>query len=127
MSSFTDPPNGGKAPIRPPLRLIHPAPADPPPKKRRGRGPRPSAFTPEEERVARAALNTARQLFGSWKKLARALHFARGTLEHVGCGTFAPSPDLVVRLAKLLRVPIDSIITPIFGVVQPRPGPDGAA
>ena len=49
MPSFTQPPSGGKGPIRPPLRLVHPAPPSPP---RRGRKP-PFAndlWTAEEER-----------------------------------------------------------------------------
>lgn len=93
---------------RPPLRLVHPAPP-PVPKARY----RPPLFTPEEEARLRAALKGARPLFGTWARLAEAMHVHPKHLQSVSgpkgrvCGTIA------VRLAKVLGKPLDALTRPL--------------
>lgn len=111
MGSFTDPPSGGKGPIRPPLRLVHPSP---PPKPRR-RPRRPSPFTAEEEARLRAALRHARALFGTWGCLADAMHARLETVHRAARGGARVSGTIAIQLAKALGKPLESLYAP------PRP------
>jgi len=73
MPKLTDPPDGGKAVIRSPLRLVHPAPP-PKPKRRRGTArPVEDVFTAEEVAKLRLAIDNARKRFGSLRRLADAM------------------------------------------------------
>lgn len=108
MASFTDPPNGGKGQIRPPLRLVHPAPPQPPPRRRPGARP-PSPFTDAENARLRAALLSARRAFSTWACLAAALYTTEGSVRHAAHGHKRVTPDMAVRLAKALGKPLESL------------------
>lgn len=89
------------------LRLVHPSPPRPTgPKRRHNPGP---TFTPEEEARVRAALRRTRSLFGTWACLADALYLAPDTPEDVAAGRQRVSGDIVVRLAKALGKPVESL------------------
>jgi hypothetical protein len=104
MSLSHDPPDGGKKPIRPPLRLVHPSPPQTPPKPYR----RTPTFTAEEQARLRAALKNARWLFGTWGCLAAAMRVRLKRVERVARGdTF--TADLAVRLARALGKPLESL------------------
>jgi len=107
MSTFTDPPNGGNAVIRPPLRLVHPAPPKPP-KTRHQRG---ATFTADEVSRLRAVLRNARAMFGTWGRAAIALRVPEGALRKAA-NTRPVSADLAVRLARALGKPLEALIRP---------------
>jgi hypothetical protein len=117
MPSSHEPPIGGKIPIRPPLRLVHPAkPKEP----RRGRK-RPfhcDIFTADEQRLLRASLKTARGLFGTWPCLADALRMSLAGLAFAAQGRVPVSPALAVRLSRALGVPFEALLRPGLRVVR---------
>lgn len=107
MGSFTDPPSGGKGPIRPPLRLVHPSP--PPTPRSRGRRHEADLWTAEEQARLRAALKTARTLFGTWACLADAMRVPRDSVKHAAAGRHGVSAAIAVRLARALGKPLESL------------------
>jgi hypothetical protein len=115
MPSSHEPPTGGKIPIRPALRLVHPAKLkEPRPKERRHES---RVFSPEEQRLLRASLNTARGLFGSWSCLADAMRVPVKTVERAVGGRYPVSAALAVRLSRALGVPLSALITPGLRIV----------
>src|SRR5690348_6283324 len=98
MPSSHEPPNGGKIPIRPALRLVHPAkPKEPKPKLPRHES---RIFTDEERRMLRASLKTARGLFGTWACLADAMRVPKQTVMNAAYGGRNFSPAVAVRLSR---------------------------
>lgn len=77
--------------------------------KRRQRHRMGATFTPEEENRIKAALRRARTLFGTWACLADAIRVAPATPEDVVAGRQRISGDIVVRLARALAVPVESL------------------
>lgn len=85
MSSFVDPPRGGKAVIRPPhLRLVHPAPPTPPRRRRGVAKPVEDVFTPAEVARLRLAFTNALDRFRTWERLAEAMGVHRDTVRGAG-------------------------------------------
>lgn len=112
MPSSHEPPSGGKIPIRPPLRLVHPAPVQPPPRRTRGghkRAHHLDVFSPEEQARLLAALRNARFLLGTWRCLADAMRVPLKGLEHVYRGRSPVSAAIAVRLARALGVSVESL------------------
>lgn len=72
----------------------------------------PPIFTPEETGRLRAAFNNARQTFGSWHRLGEALHVTYKAVISVGHAKRPVSPGLVIRLARMLGVTVDSLCRP---------------
>lgn len=68
-----------------------------------------ATFTPDEESRIRVALRNARALFGTWACLADALRVAKDTPEDVAHGRQRVSGDIVVRLARALGKPVESL------------------
>ncbi len=109
MPTFTEPPNGGKGQIRPPLlRLVHPAP--PPAKRRRRHEGR--VFTTEEHARARAALNGARARWRTWKELGEAMGCSPDVLRKAARRGVV-STAIVLRLCFLLNVSPQVLLAPI--------------
>ncbi len=104
MSLSHDPPNGGKKPIRPPLRLVHPSSPKPPPK-----GRKPPWFSHDESSRVRAALRHARVLFGGWAPCAAAMYLGKEAVIAVATGRKSVSPGVALRLARALGVPLESL------------------
>jgi len=99
------------------LSLVHPAPAgnatDPP--RRRHGGPRSSCLTltVEETTHFRAALrNVAKLHFGTFVKLAGALGVPVKTLGQALSRKSPPSAVLVLRVARLAKVPVEAMLYP---------------
>ena len=95
------------------LTLVHPAPAGngtDPPRRRRGGTRSPClSLTVEEATHFRAALrNVARLYF----KLAGALGVPVKTLAQALCRKSPPSAALVLRVARLAKVPVESLLYP---------------
>ena len=109
MPSFTDPPRGGKGPIRLPLRLVHPAPPSPP-RRGRKRIHANDLFTPEELRRLRAAFRNAREKFGSWPRLCKAMGVGYQPVKDAVAGRHRVSGALAIRLARALGVPLESLL-----------------
>jgi hypothetical protein len=65
---------------------------------------------------------------GGWEKLATAMQCACGTLQHAAGGRrWGVSPALAIRLCRVTGFSLDDVLRPGLRVVEPRPGPDGAA
>lgn len=129
MPSFTDPPSGGKGPIRPPLRLVHPART--PARKRRRPKHDGRVFAAEEQAKLRVALAVARDRFGGLRKLAAALDVAENTICAAIKGrAWGFSAALAVRLVRVAGVSLDDIIRPGLRLVRgvcPTCGRGGAS
>lgn len=95
--------------MKPPhLRLVT-AELKPPARKRRG--PVPPLFNDEQARLVRAAIKTARGLFGSYGCLAAAMYMSKGAVMHAAYGGTITG-DLAIRLARALGVPLEALTTP---------------
>lgn len=107
MRDDTRPPRDGKDPpaIRPPLRLVHPAPPKAPTTKGRRRAP---TFSPEESDRIRAALKNARAMFGTWACLADAMRLRSKRIETIAHGATVTG-DVAVKLARALGKPLESL------------------
>lgn len=124
MPKLTDPPDGGKAVIRPPLRLVHPAPP-PKPKRRRGTArPVEDVFTAEEVAKLRLAMENASKRLGSWRALADAMGVHHDTA--YGAGRYRTlTAGVAYRFAKATGTTIEAILTSTLHVVRASEG--GAA
>jgi hypothetical protein len=123
MPTFTDPPSGGKAVIRPPLRLVHPAP---PPKPRRRRGvarPVEDVFDAADVAKLRLAIDNARARFGSWERLAEAMGVHRDTVRLAGV-RHTLTAGVAYRFTRATGTTIETLLTSTLRVV---PREDGAA
>lgn len=111
MRDDTRPPRDGKdpSPVRA-LRLVHPSPPKPP--KRRYRRGGPPLWAPEEAARLRAALRTARTMFGTWACAADALYVVETTLIAAANGRAPVSGNIAVRLARALGKPLDALLRP---------------
>ena len=107
MRDDTRPPREGQdlPAIRPPLRLVHPAPPKPPRAKHRRPAP---PFTAEEESRIRAALTTSRCTFGTWVALASAMGLDVAYVYHVKASRRLTG-DFAIRLARALGKPLESL------------------
>src|SRR5690242_19508562 len=99
------------------LTLVHPAPAGnatDPPRGRRGRPRAPClSLTADEATHFRAALrNVAKLHFGTYVKLAAALGVPAKTLGQALGRRSPPSAALVLRVARLVKVPVESLLYP---------------
>ena len=103
MSLSHDPPNGGKKPIRPPLRLVHPSSPKP-----LSKGRKPAIFAPDETARIRAALVSSRRTFGTWVALASAMGLDVAYVYHVKASRRLTG-DFAIRLARALGVPLESL------------------
>lgn len=126
----TDPPVVGQNPRRfiPLLHLVHPAP--PPSPRRKPQRPRHEGrvFTAEEQARLRLALKNAAKAAGGWEKLATAMQCGEATLLHAASGRrWGVSAALAIRLSRVTGFSLDDLLRPGLRVVEPRPGPDGAA
>lgn len=125
MSSFTDPPTGGKAAIRTPLRLVHPAP---PPKPRRRRGvarPVEDVFTDAERARLRLAIDNARRCVGGWHRLAEAMGVHVDTVRLAGV-RHTLSAGVAYRFARATGTTIEALLTSTLHVA-PAPTAGGVA
>lgn len=124
MSKLTDPPDGGKAVIRSPLRLVHPAPP-PKPKRRRGVArPVEDVFTAEEVAKLRLAIDNARKHLRGWQPLADAMGVHLDTLR--GAGRYRTlTAGVAYRFARATGTTIEAILTSTLHVVRTSEG--GAA
>jgi len=68
-------------------------------------------LTAEEQERVRAALHYLRMRFGGWYSLARALHFEETTLCHASRGRRTVTPTMAFRVARLVKVSIDDLLT----------------
>lgn len=101
-----DPPNARRN-----LRLVQPkSPQKQDDSGRRQRHRIGSTFTPDEEARIRAALKSARWLFGSWGCLASALRVSENTPLETASGRHRVSGDVAVRLAKALGKPLEALL-----------------
>jgi hypothetical protein len=89
---------------------------------------RASDLTPKEQANVRTALAFLRFRFGTVTPLAKALKFKEASLKHVREGR-AVSASLAFRVARLVNVPIDDLLTGKFPAPGTCPhcgrGPDG--
>ena len=125
MPSLTDPPNGGKGQIRPPLRLVHPAP---PPKRRRRRGvarPVEDVFTDAEVARLRLAIENARKLLGGWQRLADAMGVHVDTVRLAGV-RHTLTAGVAYRFARATGTTIEVLLASTLHVA-PVPTAGGAA
>lgn len=106
MPSFHEPPDGGKIPIRLPLRLVHPKPPQTPKKKERPHGSR--LFTTEEHGRLRAALRAAARAMGTQECLADAMRVSFATIK--AAARKGVSAALAIRLARVLGVPLEALL-----------------
>lgn len=118
MPSFTDPPSGGKGPIRPPLRLVRPTPPSPPRRPRHeGR-----VFTREEQEKLRATLRNLRTRWGTWAALAAVLGCSPGVLRKAAARTLPVSAAVVLRLCVTLRCAPQALLEGLRAVATPSAG-----
>lgn len=121
MRSLTDPPNGGKGQIRPPLKLVHPAPPKEPKKRRRRH--EASVFTAEEQAKLRVSLGVARRAHGGRTRLAAAMGCSVNALKSAESGRpHGFSAALAIRLARVAGVSLDEIIRPGLRAVPQKDG-----
>lgn len=117
MPSLTDPPNGGKGQIRPPLRLVHPAP---PPKPRRRRGtarPVEDVFNDAEVARLRLAIHNARKRLGGWQHLADAMGVHVDTVRLAGV-RHTLSAGVAYRFARTTGTTIEALLASTLRVVS---------
>lgn len=94
------------------LRLVHPAkPARDAPRGRRARH-ETALFTAEEAARLRAAIKHARTLFGTFACLADAMRMPKDTVMDAAHGRNRVSGALVIRLARALGKPVESLYRP---------------
>lgn len=118
MSFSHDPPNGGKAAIRSPLRLVHPAP---PPKPRRRRGVARAVedvFTDVEVARLRLAIGNARTRFGGWERLAEAMGVHHDTVRLAGV-RHTLAAGVAYRFARTTGTTIEA---PLASALRVSPG-----
>jgi transcriptional regulator with XRE-family HTH domain len=67
-------------------------------------------LTEKEQRAVRTALRFLRWRTGAWLPLAKALRLTPSGIEKIVNGRRAVTPKLVVRIARLVEVPIDDLL-----------------
>lgn len=75
-------------------------------------------LTADEQERVRNALFFLRAKFGTWKSIARLLHFEEVTLKQIAGGTRTVTASLAFRIARIVNVKIDDLIGGQF----PEPG-----
>ena len=123
MSSIVEPPSGGKGQIRPPLRLVHPAPPQPPRRRRGVAHPVEDVFTAEEVARLRLAISNARTRLGSWERLADAMGVHVDTVRLAGV-RHTLTAGVAYRFARATGTTIETLLTSKLHVVHSA---DGAA
>jgi hypothetical protein len=108
------------------LRIVDPAPGgqgtDPPAGRRRTRTGALS-LTEDEVRHLRAATRNIARSYGGLAGLARALGVHPGILTRKR----RPSPGLAVALARLTRIPVETLLSgKLAAVPSPAPAPPSA-
>jgi hypothetical protein len=123
MPSFHDPPSGGKAVIRSPLRLVHPAPPPTPKRRARHEG---RVFTRDEQELLRATLRNLRARWGTWTALAAVLECSPDVLSKAADRRIQVSAAVVLRLCFVLRRAPQDLVEGLRAVPSP-PSPKGGA
>jgi hypothetical protein len=121
MGSFTDPPSGGKGPIRPPLRLVHPAPPSTPTRRRPRHEGR--VFTRDEQDALRATLRNLRAQWGTWNALAAHLDCSPTVLRKAAARHVQVSAAVALRLCVALRCAPQDLVTGLRAVPSPGGAP----
>lgn len=75
-------------------------------------------LTADEQKNIRAALAHLRKRVGGWEALGRVLHYDGASLIHVVACRKNASPTMAFRIARLVKVGIDDLLTGKF----PPPG-----
>jgi hypothetical protein len=75
-------------------------------------------LTTQEQTNIRTALKFLRGRFGTWELVAKALRFGDSTVGNVIHGHNAASVVVAFRIARLVKVPVDDVISGKF----PAPG-----
>ena len=72
----------------------------------------------DEQEHVRNALHFLRAKFGTWKSIARTLHFEEVTVIQIANGTRTVTASMAFRLARVLAVGVDDLVGGRF----PEPG-----
>ena len=91
------------------LKLVRP---DAPKSARRSYRRRPPVFSPAETLRLRAALRSARSLFGSFACAADAMYLTYAAVNDAAAGRVDISAEMAVRLARALGKPLDALTRP---------------
>jgi len=75
-------------------------------------------LTAQEQGHVRTALKFLRARLGGWRPLAKVLRFGESTVGNIAAGHKAPSVAVAFRIARLVKVPVDDVLTGKF----PPPG-----
>jgi hypothetical protein len=119
MPTFTEPPTGGKGQIRPPLRLVHPAPPSPPRRRRGVASHVEDVFNDAEVARLRLAFDNARRAWGSWERLAEAMGVHRDTVRLAGM-RHTLTAGVAFRFARATGTTIEALLSAKLHVVEPR-------
>ena len=109
MSDIPRPPRKGQDPPARHLRLVQ----DTPRPERRPYHQRPPVFTEAETLRLRAAIRTARALFGTWGCAGAAMYVISRTLRDAATGRKPVTAEVAVRLARALGKPLDALLRPL--------------
>lgn len=93
------------------LRLVG---APKPPKRRGQRRPNRlgvDVFSHEEGQRIRALIVNLRRTWGSYTKIAEAIEVCPESVKWVATGRRRPSPALAILVARLARVPLESVLS----------------
>lgn len=71
-------------------------------------------FTLAEQECLRNALYYCRAKFGSWKRLAQVMRYEEQTVSQIGSGHRNVAPALVIRMSKILKVPVEDLTSGRF-------------
>ena len=116
---------GDPSAVRPPLRLVHPAPPSMP-KRRRPRH-EGRVFTREEQEKLRATLRNLRARWGTWNALAAHLDCSPTVLRKAASCTLPVSAAVALRLCFTLRCAPQALLDGLRAVPAPTPPSAGGA
>lgn len=80
-----------------------------------------SDLTETEQGNVRTALLYMRLQVGAWKPLAKQLHVAAETISSIATGRRSVTPTLALRLAKLVEVTFDDLVSGRYLPARPCP------
>jgi DNA-binding XRE family transcriptional regulator len=70
-----------------------------------------SDLTAQEQEYVRIAIRCLRWKLGTWELVAKALRFERKTIRQVRGGKYAVSARLMLRVARLVNVSMDDLLS----------------